>query len=95
MQELKIESLDVKVVHSVNLTLRVNNSNLIYITAENRSGDKTISVRVGYEMGIPYAVSITSFDAPTENMDAEEVKNCVLDWLISEKASPVIEKAIN
>lgn len=95
MRELKIESLDINVVHSVNLTLRVGNSSLIHITAENRNGDKTISVRVGYEMGIPYAVSIASFDAPNENMDAEEVKNRVLDWLISEEASSIIKKAIN
>lgn len=95
MRELRIEKLDVSVTHSVHLALRVSQSNLIYITATNRNGDNAISVRFGYEPSIPYAIGITSFDAPNSDMDAEEVKNRVLDWLISKDGSSVIENAIN
>lgn len=95
MKELKIESLDVQVTHSVHLALKVDQGSLIYITAENRNGDKKIFVRFGHNPGIPYAISTTSFNAPNSDMDAEEVKNCVLDWLISKDGSSVIENAID
>jgi hypothetical protein len=95
MRELKIESIDFQTTYSVNLLLKVDQNNLIYITAKNCSGEKTIFVSVGYNKGIPYAISSTSFDASNSNMDAEEIKDRVLDWLISEDGSSIIKNAIN
>lgn len=90
MRKLKIEDIDAKVVNSVHLTLRVD-QDLVYIMAENRQGFRTISVR--FELSIPYVLNHTSFDAPNENMDAEEVKNRVLDWLLTEEGAMATENA--
>jgi hypothetical protein len=95
MKELRIEYLEVQNTNVVHLALRVGQSSLIYLTAKNRSGEKEISIRFGYKPGIPYAISTTSFDAPNSDMDGEEVKNRVLDWLISKDGSSVIENAID
>lgn len=91
MRRLNIESLDARVVNSVHLTLRIDQNDLIYIMAENRQGSKTISVR--FELSIPYALNHTSFDAPNDNMDAEEVKNRLLDWLLTEEGHIATENA--
>lgn len=91
MFELNIKKINSTVQNCVSFWVESGEEGPLYIEATHTRGTNVVKVQFG--SNILSCVGSEQFEVPSLDMDEKEVKNAVLDWILTEKGTKTLKKA--